>query len=391
MAESTPHKNPKKRRSWWVAVLVLIFVAGAAYWFFWADRQAEGTASVTGSPGFTIPKVPVRTAEAQQGVLQERIRAIGTVEAFNIVTVRSRVEGELLEIYFEDGQFVEAGDVLALVDPESYELRLEQAKGQYKQNKAQLDVALTDLRRFQTLYQQDSLARQTLESQEALVGQLQGAVQSAEASIKEAELQLTYTKIRAPITGKLGFKQLDVGNLISTGSVDGLVTITQTQPIAVTFALPEQELQQLLERLHLESTLHVEVFDRQGKTIGEGALLAVDNQIDLSTGTVRVKASLANKDNKLYPNQFARVSVLLGEQEGLLIPEEAVQHGARGTYVYVVDSDDKVRIQVLELGLKSGGYYLVQEGLSEGEQVVVEGTDRLRSGTVVERVSGSAE
>ncbi|HLS21453.1 MAG TPA: efflux RND transporter periplasmic adaptor subunit [Paenalcaligenes sp.] len=391
MAESTPHKNPEKRRSWWVAVLVLIFVAGAAYWFFWADRQAEGTASVTGSPGFTIPKVPVRTAEAQQGVLQERIRAIGTVEAFNIVTVRSRVEGELLEIYFEDGQFVEAGDVLALVDPESYELRLEQAKGQYKQNKAQLDVALTDLRRFQTLYQQDSLARQTLESQEALVGQLQGAVQSAEASIKEAELQLTYTKIRAPITGKLGFKQLDVGNLISTGSVDGLVTITQTQPIAVTFALPEQELQQLLERLHLESTLHVEVFDRQGKTIGEGALLAVDNQIDLSTGTVRVKASLANKDNKLYPNQFARVSVLLGEQEGLLIPEEAVQHGARGTYVYVVDSDDKVRIQVLELGLKSGGYYLVQEGLSEGEQVVVEGTDRLRSGTVVERVSGSAE
>lgn len=391
MAESTPHKNPEKRRSWWVAVLVLIFVAGAAYWFFWADRQAEGTASVTGSPGFTVPKVPVRTAEAQQGVLQERIRAIGTVEAFNIVTVRSRVEGELLEIYFEDGQFVEAGDVLALVDPESYELRLEQAKGQYKQNKAQLDVALTDLRRFQTLYQQDSLARQTLESQEALVGQLQGAVQSAEASIKEAELQLTYTKIRAPITGKLGFKQLDVGNLISTGSVDGLVTITQTQPIAVTFALPEQELQQLLERLHLESTLHVEVFDRQGKTIGEGALLAVDNQIDLSTGTVRVKASLANKDNKLYPNQFARVSVLLGEQEGLLIPEEAVQHGARGTYVYVVDSDDKVRIQVLELGLKSGGYYLVQEGLSEGEQVVVEGTDRLRSGTVVERVSGSAE
>lgn len=391
MAESTPHKNPEKRRSWWVAVLVLIFIAGAAYWFFWADRQAEGTASVAGSPGFTVPKVPVRTAEAQQGVLQERIRAIGTVEAFNIVTVRSRVEGELLEIYFEDGQFVEAGDVLALVDPESYELRLEQAKGQYKQNKAQLDVALTDLRRFQTLYQQDSLARQTLESQEALVGQLQGAVQSAEASIKEAELQLTYTKIRAPITGKLGFKQLDVGNLISTGSVDGLVTITQTQPIAVTFALPEQELQQLLERLHLESTLHVEVFDRQGKTIGEGALLAVDNQIDLSTGTVRVKASLANKDNKLYPNQFARVSVLLGEQEGLLIPEEAVQHGARGTYVYVVDSDDKVRIQVLELGLKSGGYYLVQEGLSEGEQVVVEGTDRLRSGTVVERVSGSAE
>src|SRR5690625_6158572 len=163
MAESTPHKNPEKRRSWWVAVLVLIFIAGAAYWFFWADRQAEGTASVAGSPGFTVPKVPVRTAEAQQGVMKERIRAIGTVEAFNIVTVRSRVEGELLEIYFEDGQFVEAGDVLALVDPEAYELRLAQATGQYMQNKAQLDVALTDLRRFQTLYQQDSLARQTLE------------------------------------------------------------------------------------------------------------------------------------------------------------------------------------------------------------------------------------
>src|SRR5690625_3960882 len=145
MAESTPHKNPKKRRSWWVAVLVLIFVAGAAYWFLWADRQAEGTAPVAGGPGFTVPKVPVRTAEARQGVLQERIRAIGTVEAFNIVTVRSRVEGELLEIYFEDGQFVEAGDVLAQVDPEPYELRLDQSKGQYKQSQAQLDIAKTDL------------------------------------------------------------------------------------------------------------------------------------------------------------------------------------------------------------------------------------------------------
>lgn len=391
MAESMPKNNPKKHRGWWVGLFILVLIAGGAYWFFWADRQSSPVSSGAGGSSFTAPKVPVRTAEAIHGVLQERIHAIGTVEAFNIVTVRSRVEGELLKIYFEDGQFVEAGDALALVDPQPYELRLEQAKGQYKQNKAQLDVALSELRRFQTLYQQDSLAKQTLETQEALVGQLQGAVQSAEANIKEAELQITYTKIRAPITGKLGFKQLDVGNLISTGSVDGLVTITQTQPIAVTFSLPEQELQKLLERLHLESTLHVEVFNREGKTIGEGALLAVDNQIDLSTGTVRVKASLPNKDNTLYPNQFARVSVLLGKQEGLLIPEEAVQHGSRGTYVYVVDRDDKVQIQVLELGLKSAGQYLVLEGLDEGDLVVVEGTDRLRSGTSVERVSHSDE
>ena len=388
MADSQPQKKPEKRRGWLIA-LVLILLIGAGAWYFWAQRSADEQAAE--SAAFMVPKVPVRTAEVTEGELQERLRAIGTVEAFNIVTVRSRVEGELLEIYFADGQFVEAGDVLAQVDPEPYELRVDQAKGQHKQSQAQLDIAKTDLHRFRTLYEQDSLAKQTLESQEALVNQLEGTVQSAQAAIYEAELQLKYTRILAPITGKLGFKQLDVGNLISTGNVDGLVTITQTQPIAVTFSLPEQDLQQLLERLHLEQALQVEVYGRNDKLLGEGALLAVDNQIDASTGTVRIKASLPNEDNALYPNQFARISVLLGTQKGLLIPEEAVQIGARGAYVYVVDEDNKVQPQVLELGLRSAGQVLVLDGLEKGAQVVTEGTDRLRSGTVVEPVAAQDE
>lgn len=388
MADAQPQKKTLKRRGW-VLALVLVVIIGAGAWYFWADRSSPQQAAEPSA--FMIPKVPVRTAEVKEGELQERLRAIGTVEAFNIVTVRSRVEGELLEIYFKDGQFVEAGDVLALVDPAPYELRVEQAKGQYKQNKAQLEIAQTDLRRFRTLYEQDSLAKQTLESQEALVAQLEGTVQSAQASIREAELQLSYTRILAPITGKLGFKQLDVGNLISTGNVDGLVTITQTQPIAVTFSLPEQDLQRLLERLHLEEALQVEVFDRNNQLLGEGVLLAVDNQIDVSTGTVRIKASLPNTDNALYPNQFARISVLLGRQEGLLIPEEAVQTGARGTYVYVVGEDSKVQPRVLELGLSSDGQVMVLEGLEKGEQIVTEGTDRLRSGTAVEPVTDTDE
>src|SRR5690625_5076623 len=177
---------------------------------------------------------------------------------------------------------------------------------------------------------------------------------------------------RTPFIDKLGFKQLDVGNLISTGNVDGLVTITQTQPIAVTFSLPEQDLQQLLERLHLEQALQVQVYGVNEKLLGEGALLAVDNQIDVSTGTVRIKASLPNEDNALYPNQFARISVLLGTQKGLLIPEEAVQIGARGAYVYVVDEDNKVQPQVLELGLRSAGQVLVLDGVEKGAQVVTE-------------------
>ncbi len=385
MAYSQPQNNSVTRRGWVIA-LVLIVLIGAGAWYFWTGRGGQQTVT---RPAMMIPKVPVRTAFVSEGELQERLRAIGTVEAFNIVTVRSRVEGELLEIYFQDGQFVEAGDVLALVDPAPYELRVEQAKGQYKQSKSQLDIAQTDLRRFRTLYQQDSLAKQTLEAQEALVAQLEGAVQSALASIREAELQLTYTRILAPITGKLGFKQLDVGNLIAPGSADGLVTITQTQPIAVTFSVPEQDLHQLLERLHLEEMLPVEVFDRHDKLLGTGGLLAVDNQIDLNTGTVRIKASLPNEDNALYPNQFARISVLLGTQKGLVIPEEAVQTGARGTYVYVVDEQNTVQPRVIEPGLRAAGQVLVLEGLEKGEQVVTEGTDRLRSGTVVEPITGT--
>lgn len=386
MAHSKPDKTPKKRRGWLISLIILIILAGGGYWWYHTNQSAQRSAS---QGAFAVPKVPVRAVAVEEGFLQERLKAIGTVTAFNIVTVRSRVEGELLEIHFQDGQFVEAGDVLAQIDPRPYELRVEQAKGQYKQSKAQLDIAKTELRRYQTLYQQDSIAKQTLESQEALVAQLEGTVQAAQANIEEAKLQVTYTKIKAPITGKLGFRQLDEGNLISSGSVDGLVTITQTQPIAVTFALPEQQLQQLLERLHLESTLPVEVYDRNNELLGEGELLAVDNQIDVDTGTVQVKASLPNTDNALYPNQFARISVLLGEQEGLMLPEEAVQTGSQGPYVYVVDEDDKVQVTPIELGLKSGGRVLVLEGLAADERVVTEGTDRLRSGTVVDVIDDS--
>ena len=386
MAHSKPDKTPKKRRGWLISLIILIILAGGGYWWYHTNQSAQRSAS---QGAFAVPKVPVRAVAVEEGFLQERLKAIGTVTAFNIVTVRSRVEGELLEIHFQDGQFVEAGDVLAQIDPRPYELRVEQAKGQYKQSKAQLDIAKTELRRYQTLYQQDSIAKQTLESQEALVAQLEGTVQAAQANIEEAKLQVSYTKIKAPITGKLGFRQLDEGNLISSGSVDGLVTITQTQPIAVTFALPEQQLQQLLERLHLESTLPVEVYDRNNELLGEGELLAVDNQIDVDTGTVQVKASLPNTDNALYPNQFARISVLLGEQEGLMLPEEAVQIGSQGPYVYVVDEDDKVRVTPIELGLKSGGRVLVLEGLAADERVVTEGTDRLRSGTVVDVIDDS--
>src|SRR5690625_5700993 len=196
---------------------------GAGAWYFWAQRSADEQAA--DSTAFMVPKVPVRITQVTEGELQERLRAIGTVEAFNIVTVRRRVEGDLLETYCEYGQFVEAGDVVAQVDPEPYELRLDQSKGQYKQSQAQLDIAKTDLHRFRTLYEQDSLAKQTLEYQEALVAQLEGTVQSAQAAIQEAELQLKYTIILAHINGNIGFKQLDDVNHISTGNLDGVVTI----------------------------------------------------------------------------------------------------------------------------------------------------------------------
>lgn len=381
---SVTPSTPTPKKTWWWLLIILIVVAGGWYWFKYQSNVSEGNALSAAT--MRAPKTPVRIADAVQGVVEERLYAVGTVQAFNTVTVRSRVEGTLEKLYFKDGQFVQSGTVLALIDPRPFQAKLDQAQGQVKQTQAQLKQAESELKRFLVLEKQQSIATQQVDNQRALVQQLQGSLESAQASVDDAKLQLDYTKITAPINGRLGLRNIDEGNLISASNTDGLVVITQTQPIAVSFALPENDLQRLLERLQLEESLMVQVRDRQNKLLSIGSVLAVDNQINLNTGTIRVKASMPNLDNRLFPNQFVSVNVLLAQRQGIVIPSAAVQTGSIGNFVYLMDKDQKVHIQKVTVGLVTDNQSLITEGLKVGDKVVTEGTDRLREGSAVEAI-----
>lgn len=387
MTEKTGQPIAKKRS--WLLIVIFILVVGGT-WFWWAKKPAAPSA---GRPpmGMRAPQTPVRVAEAIQGIVEERLHAVGTVQAFNTVTVRSRVEGELQTLFFKDGQFVQAGTVLAQIDPRPYQAKLDQAQGQLRQVQSQLQLAQSDLQRFLQLEKQQSIAKQQVDNQRALVEQLKGSVTTAQAAVEDAKLQLEYTKITSPIDGRLGLRNLDEGNLISAANTDGLVVITQTQPIAVSFSLPEKDLSRLFEHLQLEQSLPVQVSDRQNKLISTGSILAVDNQINLDTGTVRVKASMPNLDNRLFPNQFVSVNVLLTKHQGIVIPAAAVQTGSIGDFVYVVGADQKVSIRPVKVQLTADEQSLIADGLALGEQVVVEGTDRLREGSQVNPINGKGQ
>jgi len=387
----------------------------AVYWWQ-SSRTAGGASAPKGRPGMMGmmgAKVPVRAAQARFGQLPVQLPAIGTVQAFNVVTVRSRVEGELVDIAFEDGQWIEEGALLAKIDPRSYQIRLDQAKAQLVQSEAQLRLARLDLDRYKRLSKQDSISLQQLQNQEATTQQLQGAVQAAKAGVDEAQLQLDYTRITAPLSGRLGLRTVDKGNLISAGSTEGLVVITQTQPIATHFSLPQQDLQRVLEAVHehemLASTVldngekvstpirasypgmvTVTVSNRNGELLATGELMAIDNQIDVNTGTVRIKAKFANEDHKLFPNQFVNVKVLLGQQDGVIVPARAIQSGSIGDYVYVINEQSKVSVRAIQTGVTNDVDTVVLNGLEAGEQIVTEGMDRLREGAEVDVIAPEA-
>lgn len=388
MTGKNDHVSPKKARVWLWVLAVVVVVAG---WYGWSQYKTTDSSSNNARAGMAMrgQKTPVRTADVSMGVVEERLQAVGTVQAFNTVVVRSRVEGELVKLNFKDGQFVQAGAVLAEIDPRPYQAKLDQAQGQLRQIQAQLTQAKSDLARYTQLEKQQSIAKQQVDAQRALVSQFEGSVTSAQAAVDDAQLQLGYTRITSPINGRLGLRNLDEGNLISAANTDGLVLITQTQPIAVSFALPENDLQRLLERLQLERELSVYVSDRQNKLVSSGSILAVDNQINLDTGTIRVKASMPNLDNRLFPNQFVSVSVLLANHNGLVVPSEAIQTGSIGDFVYVVSNDNQVAIRKVTVGLTTDERSLITDGLELGEKVVVEGTDRLREGSQVEPINGT--
>ena len=371
----------------WLIGLLLFAALIILLWWFWPSKP--DSAQMGGGRFGDMGPVPVRVATVSQGDFPVELKALGTVTAYNTVNIRSRVDGELIKLLFKDGQQVKAGDLLAVIDPRAYEIALQQVQGALQERQAQLRNAELDLKRYRGLYDEDSIAKQTLDTQEALVNQYRGGIKSLQADVATARLNLDFTQVRAPISGRLGIRQADVGNLLSSGDALPLVVITQTLPIAVMFTLPEAELPAVVQQLRGGETLTVEAWDRSEKLkLAEGELESVDNLIDTATGTIKLKARFANAEELLFPNQFVNVRLRVKTlQDVTLMPSAALQFGASGTFAYVVDADDKVQLTPISIGASDGVVTVVEQGLKPGDRLVQEGTDRLRSGNKVEVIS----
>ena len=381
-------------------MLIVAAVVAAAWWYpawrVWITPEADpaagpgpgrfpGGAAAAWRMGGGRPQ-PVSVGVVQQIDIRQSVSAIGTLTALNTAVVRAKVDGELKALRFTEGQMVTAGAVLAEIDPRIYEAQLAQAKGQLDRDTAQLRNAQVDLKRYRDLLSQDAIARQQVDTQEALVRQLQGTVQADQALVDSAALQVSYTQVTAPISGRLGLKQVELGSLVRAGDAAGLVTITQTQPMAVLFAVPEAHVPLIQRKLRAGQSLAVQAWDRELKEkLAEGQVTTTDNAIDLNTGTLKLKALLDNRDGALFPNQFANIRLQLDTRKGqTAVPVTAVQRGSVGTFVVVVQADGTAQIRTVELGSVDGEWQAVTGTLQVGERVVTDGADRLRDGSRVE-------
>lgn len=317
--------------------------------------------------------------------VRQWVKALGTLTALNTAIVRAKVDGELVAVLFKEGQMVQAGEVLARIDPRSLDAQVLQAQGQLAKDSAQLANAQLDLKRYEDLLAKGAIARQQVETQSALVRQLQGTVDSDQAQLKLAQLQRSFSDVRAPISGRLGLKQADLGSLVRGSDPNGLVSITQTHPMAAVFAIPEIHVADLQRQLRARQPIRVEAWSRDDNSLlAAGVVDSTDNAIDTSTGTLRIKASLPNPKGELFPNQFANIRLLINDlKDTLAVPTAAVQRGAIGTFVYVVGEGGKVKTEKVALLAVEGDWQAVKGNLQPGDRVVTDGADRLRNGSVV--------
>jgi multidrug efflux system membrane fusion protein len=379
-----PRPRSRSARLWiWFIVVGFAGVSVYAYW-----NQASGQTQRSAKPGTApaSPSVLVVAATARQGDIGIYLTGLGTVTPIHTVTLKSRVDGELMKINYQEGQIVSKGALLAEIDPRPFEVQLTQAEGQMARDKAQLENAKVDLERFKVLAAQDSIARQQLDTQEALVRQLEGTVKLDQGQIDSAKLQLVYARITAPVSGRIGLRLVDPGNIVHVTDTTGLAVITQLQPITVVFTLPEDNLPAVLAKLKAGERLPVEAFNRElTRKLAIGHLLTVDNQIDPTTGTVRLKAEFPNKDNELFPNQFVNARLLLDVERGAtVIPTASLQRSPQGMFVYLVKEDQTVTVRPVRIGAAEGDDVAIEEGLAVGDRIVVEGAERLREGSKVE-------
>ena len=383
-----PRPAPKKNRvaAAILIVIVAVVIAAGSYWRAHSTSTPPpggrfGGRGASGGPN--APPMPVGVADVASGDIRITLNALGTVTPLRNVTVSAQVPGQLMGVAFKEGQLVKEGDLLAVIDPRTYQAQLEQAEGNLARDQALLANAKVDLLRYETLFKEDSIAKQQLDSQASLVHQYEGTIKADQGPIGTAKVNLSYTKITAPVSGRVGLRQVDPGNNVQNGTA--VVVITQLTPIDVLFTLPEDNLPQVLKKLHGGSTLEVDVYDRSGQNkLASGALASLDNQIDTSTGTVKAKAEFKNDDQALFPNQFVNARLLLDTLHDVtVIPTAALQQGAAGLFVYVIKEDHTVGVRAIKTGPTEGERVQVTQGLKVGEKIVTEGADRLREGSKV--------
>ena len=372
-------KPRSTRRFVLTAIVILLVVAGIVWWTKQAPPPEPGGRGRNSGPMSIVPEA------VGKGDIGININALGTVTSLATVTIRTQISGYLQKIDFTEGMEVKKGDLIAEIDPRPYEATLAQAKGQLARDEAALKGAQVDLARYQGLAAQNAVPRQTLDTQVALVAQNQGTIEADKAAVKSAEVNLAYCRIVSPLDGRVGLRQVDQGNYVTPGDANGLVVITQLQPISVLFTVPEDNLQAIAKRLQAGAVLPATALDRTGSSkIADGSLQTFDSQIDPTTGTIKLRAQFPNDDRLLYPNQFVNIRLLLDTHKDVTTMSTAgIQRGAPGTFVYLVNADSTVSVRPVKLGVTDGDRVELLSGLTQGDRIVIDGADKLRDGAKI--------